>query len=400
MSRTTLLLFPLASAANEWQYFCFDSAAQFGRLSKNTIFSVLPDPSGRQSAMQPPAAPSLPEPVVAPEEPAGADASPFESAQAALKNIAEACYFMRVGYWTYEVCPFRRVRQYHSETAAVNGGSAIHDEFSLGVHIAGQDEWRATQSLYTQQFADGTEGRSTAVRYTCPDSWRDEDGIVVVHEPKPKHYVITMRVQALCTKPKASRRMVTAGVKNTPAKQAESKTSGVSSQATTKLKTPSAAAHEASADADGKAEKGPMQIAELVLPNTRLLSSIRGRCFSMMRDYWTYEFCPMQHVRQYRSEGNRISIEFKLGTYDKMLDKVTVGVRGTLDKHLIPHTFAQQYNNGTSNRKAQVRVRCAEKNEHSLIAVDEPQMHEYVLLFSSPLACELSCAYAYAPSDE
>jgi hypothetical protein len=56
--------------------------------------------------------------------------------------------------------------------------------------------------------------------------------------------------------------------------------------------------------------------------------------------------------------------------------------------------------NGTANRRVQVRVRCSTKNEHSLIAVDEPAMHDYVMVFSSPLGCELSCAYAYAPIED
>ena len=69
----------------------------------------------------------------------------------------------------------------------------------------------------------------------------------------------------------------------------------------------------------------PAIVAEMKLPNTRLLASIRGRCFSMVRDYWTYEFCPMQSVRQFRQEGNRVGVQFSLGTYDKGQDKVSLG---------------------------------------------------------------------------
>ena len=91
-----------------------------------------------------------------------------------------------------------------------------------------------------------------------------------------------------------------------------------------------------------------------------------------------------------------MGVNFELGRYDKSLDKVTVGVRGQLEASFVPHTFAQGYVNGTGSRTTQVRVVCATKNEHTLLAVEEPAMHQYVLLFSSPLGCELSCAYTRA----
>ena len=108
------------------------------------------------------------------------------------------CFFMRVGYWTYEVCPWRRVRQYHSENA-VGGNAAVHSEFSLGSYAKGQDEWDGAKRLYSQRYTQGTDGRGTLVRFVCPESRREEDGIAVVSEPTPKQYQITMRVAALCS---------------------------------------------------------------------------------------------------------------------------------------------------------------------------------------------------------
>ena len=57
------------------------------------------------------------------------------------------------------------------------------------------------------------------------------------------------------------------------------------------------------------AGKNP-RLAEIVLPQTRLLSPIRNRCFQTTKDYWTYELCPMRSVRQFRLEGARIASEF------------------------------------------------------------------------------------------
>ena len=106
------------------------------------------------------------------------------------------------------------------------------------------------------------------------------------------------------------------------------------------------------------------------------------------------ELCPQQHVRQFRQEGNRVGVGFSLGSYDRSADKITAGVRGKLAKDFVPHTLTQTYSNGTANRRTQVRVRCSQKNEHALLSVEEPSTHEYIMLFSSPLGCELSCAYA------
>lgn len=179
-----------AASSNEWQYFCFAPGTKLAQLGKRVRFTLLPE----ADTPSPPLPPPLPTPEEdTPESPlsgAGDDDTTapdtLDSVSTRLRPIMGTCYFMRVGYWNYEVCPFTSVRQYHSETGAA-GGAPVHNEFSLGSYTPGQDSWNSEARILTQQFAQGgTEGRSSRVKYLCPDSWREEDGIVMVHEPSPK----------------------------------------------------------------------------------------------------------------------------------------------------------------------------------------------------------------------
>ena len=44
-------------------------------------------------------------------------------------------------------------------------------------------------------------------------------------------------------------------------------------------------------------------------------------------------------------------------------------------------------------------TRCAAKNEHAMLSIEEPSVHKYVVEFSTPLACELNCAFAREPNE-
>eukprot|EP00908_Phaeocystis_cordata_P007137 Transcript_17784.p1 GENE.Transcript_17784~~Transcript_17784.p1 ORF type:complete len:417 (-),score=177.69 Transcript_17784:729-1979(-) len=363
-----------------WLYYCYSGADTFSAASPNFDFRSLPQPSSAFAAASQPQKGAV-------ESDGGAAAAEQDSGAARLRSMQGTCFYMRVGYWTYEVCPFKRVRQYHSETSAKDG-TKVHSEFSIGQYDASQDDWRPTQLLYLQQFTNGQEGRTATVRIICPENRREEDGIVIVHEPRVKQYVITLRVAAVCT-PAAPGKKKAAATPEAALEKAAAAGAAVAAE-----KAAAAAATPAPAAARGA------PLAELATPQARLLAPIRGRCFQITKDYWTYEYCPMKHVRQFHVESHRITSEFSLGKYDETADaRLALPTGAVLPSGLVPHVFAASYVNGTGNRATNVRVRCAAKNEHTLLAIEEPSMHKYQLEFSTPLACELNCAYTFHPAE-
>ena len=103
----------------------------------------------------------------------------------------------------------------------------------------------------------------------------------------------------------------------------------------------------------------------------------------------------MKHVRQFHVEAHRVTSEFSLGKYDDGRDaRLSLPTGAALPSGLSPHVFAASYVNGTGNRATDIRVRCAAKNEHAMLSIEEPSVHKYVVEFSTPLACELNCAFA------
>lgn len=50
-------------------------------------------------------------------------------------------------------------------------------------------------------------------------------------------------------------------------------------------------------------------------------------CLYLIDDWWTYEYCPLRHVRQIHREGTRTTVDHLLGLYDETKPTIVKRVR-------------------------------------------------------------------------
>ena len=91
-----------------------------------------------------------------------------------------------MSYWGYSVCVGGEARQWHAE----HGVRQI--EFHLGRHHAHPNR---------HLFAGGYEGRAAELLVACRDapSWLAPSYSLVVHEPQPLQYLMTLFHPVACT---------------------------------------------------------------------------------------------------------------------------------------------------------------------------------------------------------
>jgi len=115
----------------------------------------------------------------------------------------------------------------------------------------------------------------------------------------------------------------------------------------------------------------------------RSLQSAYGKgCFTRAKDYWTYEVCPFNKVRQYHKEGDRVTMEFNLGSYDP-----------ALDSPVSEPVYAQRYTGGSGKRQSTVRFLCNDDSPDPkplLTGIAEPEPLRYEFEIKTALACDAS----------
>ncbi|XP_073324055.1 protein OS-9 [Pagrus major] len=126
-----------------------------------------------------------------------------------------------------------------------------------------------------------------------------------------------------------------------------------------------------------------------------LLSPMNNaQCLVKTKDWWTYEFCHGQHIRQYHLEDTEIKGDILfLGYYESEFDWSNETAKAS-KQHRLKRYHSQAYVNGSkcdlngNPRETEVRFVCEEGSGDYIARVDEPQSCRYVLTVHTSRTCQ------------
>nr|XP_019942228.1 PREDICTED: protein OS-9 isoform X1 [Paralichthys olivaceus] len=126
-----------------------------------------------------------------------------------------------------------------------------------------------------------------------------------------------------------------------------------------------------------------------------LLSQMHSApCLVKTKDWWTYEFCHGQHIRQYHLEDTEIKGDVLfLGYYESEFDWNNETAKAS-KQHRLKRYHSQTYVNGSkcdlngNARETEVRFVCEEGSGDYIARVDEPQSCRYVLTIHTSRTCQ------------
>ncbi|XP_059185535.1 protein OS-9 isoform X2 [Centropristis striata] len=119
-----------------------------------------------------------------------------------------------------------------------------------------------------------------------------------------------------------------------------------------------------------------------------------AQCLVKTKDWWTYEFCHGQHIRQYHLEDTEIKGDILfLGYYESEFDWSNETAKAS-KQHRLKRYHSQTYVNGSkcdlngNPRETEVRFVCEEGSSDYIARVDEPQSCRYVLTVHTSRTCQ------------
>eukprot|EP00735_Rhodelphis_limneticus_P013991 TRINITY_DN7965_c0_g1::TRINITY_DN7965_c0_g1_i1::g.15549::m.15549 TRINITY_DN7965_c0_g1::TRINITY_DN7965_c0_g1_i1::g.15549 ORF type:complete len:298 (+),score=40.37,sp/Q67WM9/OS9_ORYSJ/33.49/1e-29,PRKCSH/PF07915.8/4.6e-17,PRKCSH/PF07915.8/5.7e+03,PRKCSH_1/PF13015.1/3.1e-06 TRINITY_DN7965_c0_g1_i1:40-894(+) len=134
------------------------------------------------------------------------DSSTQVKVETFLNKLNDLCFYKTEGWWTYEFCYKKHLRQFHQES------DTVMMEFSLGHYDKKSDqkqvvesETNPSKSYYTQTYSDGTmcdlnrQFRQTQVRFLCNPQGTDH--IIAIREPSTCQYEMSFGTPHICQHP-------------------------------------------------------------------------------------------------------------------------------------------------------------------------------------------------------
>lgn len=274
------------------------------------------------------------------------------------ESLRGYCALHQMGYWTFEVCPFTKVRQFR-----VDGPS-----FDLGRYSF---EKSHLSEGNIQSFVEGSDGRSAEVRIACSKSVEDALVIRSVVEPRPLFYEIFMESPLIC-------------------------------------------------DARVTGENRKLDPIEDAI--FRVVKSMQRGCLLLFQGWWNYRFCFGDKLTQFHQEqvpvnrevSNResteksfevlITNEFNLGSWPLPI-AINLNTLDSMDipsEHIFLHNATNHeesylgiiYRNGDpcdltgESRQTEIRFRCNEDTQISRIAsIAEVATCQYMLIVETDSLC-------------
>ncbi|XP_047202887.1 protein OS-9 isoform X3 [Girardinichthys multiradiatus] len=120
----------------------------------------------------------------------------------------------------------------------------------------------------------------------------------------------------------------------------------------------------------------------------------KAPCLVKTKDWWTYEFCHGQHIRQYHLEDSEIKGDVLfLGYYESEFDWNNETAKAS-KQHKLKRYHSQAYVNGSrcdlngNPRETEVRFVCEEGSSDYIARVDEPQSCRYVFTVHTSRTCQ------------
>ncbi|EKX32128.1 hypothetical protein GUITHDRAFT_148825 [Guillardia theta CCMP2712] len=250
-----------------------------------------------------------------------------------LAPLTGRCFLRPDGYWNFELCHGKKIRQFHEEARKTTVEYSLGD-FDRAVVPKVVSKDTMDSSVVKHYFEGGTRcdetngPRHAVVLYRCVEG--KENHIESMKEDATCSYTIVFATPLLCDHPLLA---------------------------------------------------GGTHAGSHVKPRVSdYLVGLSGTCFYRVEGWWTYEFCYQKHLKQFHQENSVNTAEFMLGTLFSML---------------LPGSYVdpQTYTKGTicdvtgEPRQVEVQFKCATDSLNVVSSIKEKSTCKYALVFYTPLIC-------------